>query len=103
MSKNIWYDADTLLEEVLDTMPKDIQALFEDPAVVTENDMADYFAPVGEELHEEFDMDFPAMLQEYHENKCCPDSVTAARNLCGCGGSGYMPDVLREWLDSQED
>jgi hypothetical protein len=35
----LWYDADTLLEEVLDTMPADIQALFDNPAYVTDVDV----------------------------------------------------------------
>ena len=39
--QNIWYDADTLLEEVLDTMPKDIQALYDDPAYIFEADLAE--------------------------------------------------------------
>ena len=25
---------------------------------------------------------------EWRSNACCPDSVTAAHRLCGCGGSG---------------
>lgn len=50
-------------------MPDDIKNLFEDQPVVTENDMADYFTPAGEEVPEEFDMDFAEM---------------ARANMCGC-------------------
>lgn len=102
-NKDIWYDADTLLEEVLDTMPDDIKNLFEDPAVVTENDMTDYYTPEGEELPEEFNIDYEAELKDYYDNACCPDATTAARNFCGCGGSGEMPDHLRTYLESRED
>lgn len=28
---------------------------------------------------------------EWRSNACCPDSVTAARRLCGCGGSARLP------------
>ena len=28
---------------------------------------------------------------EWGSNACCPDSVTAARRLCGCRGSGADP------------
>jgi hypothetical protein len=99
--QSIWYDADTLLEEVLDTMPQDIRDLFETEGDPTENDMADYYQPAGETLPEEFDMDFAAMLQEYRENACCPNASVAASRLCGCGGSGELPEALRKWLEDQ--
>jgi len=28
---------------------------------------------------------------EYDANRCCPDAATAARRLCGCGGSDRAP------------
>ena len=43
----IWYDEDTLLEQVLDTMPEDIQFLFPDPPYVTEDDI-DFVAEIEE-------------------------------------------------------
>lgn len=40
-------------------------------------------------------------LDEFHANACCPDSVTAARRLCGCGGSAQIPSgVSRVIVDA---
>jgi hypothetical protein len=102
-SKDIYYDADTLLEEVLDNMPQDIRDLFETEGNPTENDMADYYQPEGETLPEEFDIDYPAELQEFYDNACCPSASHAAKVFCGCGGSGEMPEHLRTWLEDQDD
>ena len=33
-------------------------------------------------------MTYEEWWAEWESNACCPDSVTAARRLCGCGGSG---------------
>lgn len=100
--KDIWYDADTRLEEVAAHMPDDIKNLFEDPAVVTENDIEDYWKPAGEELPEEFDMDFAEMLKDYQDNACCPSAPAARANMCGCGGSGEMSEALRTYLEDRE-
>lgn len=86
--QSIWYDADTLLEEVLETMPQDIRDLFETEGNPTENDMTDYYAPAGEELPEEFDMTVEEELQDFYANACCSDSSAARNSFCGCGGSG---------------
>ncbi|AYB70638.1 hypothetical protein SEA_SERENDIPITOUS_97 [Mycobacterium phage Serendipitous] len=34
---------------------------------------------------------------EFDANACCPDKHTAARRLCGCGGSAafYYPEASR--------
>lgn len=93
MSK-IWYDADTLLEEVLDTMPDDIQALFDNPAYVTETDLDESW----KDAELAADADFQERITEWFANRCCPDAVTAARRLCGCRGSGEMPADIAEYL-----
>jgi hypothetical protein len=98
---NIWYDADTQLVEVAANMPDDIKNLFEG-AVVTENDMSDYYKPAGEELPEEFDMSFAEMLKDYQDNACCSSPSAARANMCGCGGSGEMPEALRKYLEDQD-
>jgi len=35
---------------------------------------------------------------EFNTNACCPDSVTAAARLCGCGGSGRIPTGISRLL-----
>ncbi|ACF34058.1 hypothetical protein SEA_NEOS5_98 [Mycobacterium phage Neos5] len=35
---------------------------------------------------------------EFNANACCPDSVTAAARLCGCGGSGRIPTGISRLL-----
>lgn len=42
---SIWYDEETLLEQVLDDMPEDIQYLFDDQPYVTESDI-DFVAEI---------------------------------------------------------
>lgn len=86
--KNIWYDADTLLEEVLDTMPDDIKFLFDDQPVIFERDIDDSWKTA--ELNA-MDIDDDAVnqeLQDFHDNACCANASVARQSLCGCGGSG---------------
>lgn len=99
--QSIYYDADTFLEEVFD-MPDDIKNLFDESTQVTENDMTDYYAPVGEELPEEFDDDIEQQLKDHQDNACCPSASYAAKVFCGCGGSGEMPEHLRKYLEDRE-
>lgn len=85
---NIWYDADTLLEEVLDTMPQDIRDLFETEGNPTERDMDDSWKT---QILNEMDIEDEGVdqeLQDFYDNACCPDSSVAAARLCGCRGSG---------------
>jgi len=35
---------------------------------------------------------------EFIENACCPDWITAANRLCGCGGSGSVPSTISRLL-----
>lgn len=35
---------------------------------------------------------------EFNANRCCPDPVTAARRLCGCGGSDHVPSGISRLL-----
>lgn len=35
---------------------------------------------------------------EFFANACCPDAVTAARMLCGCGGSARIPTGVSRLL-----
>jgi hypothetical protein len=102
---DIWYDADTLLEEVLDTMPADIKALFEDEGNPTENDIPEYWKPEGEELPEEFDMTVEEELQDFYDNACCKDSHAARNSFCGCGGScdpSHLSEAAQRALRGRE-
>jgi hypothetical protein len=38
---------------------------------------------------DEFDLD------EFFANACCPDSLSAARSWCDCGGSAQLPSWVR--------
>lgn len=41
-------------------------------------------------------------LAEFFANACCRDASTAARRLCGCGGSGsesHIPAYIKRELD----
>ena len=44
-------------------------------------------------------------LDEFYSNACCADSFTAARNLCGCGGSASLPSgvsrIIREAVEDR--
>lgn len=46
---------------------------------------------------------FEEWWAEWHSNACCPDSVTAARRLCGCGGSGAAPDDISRLLKGEQE
>ncbi|QHB37304.1 hypothetical protein I5G58_gp002 [Mycobacterium phage BirdsNest] len=35
---------------------------------------------------------------EFNSNACCPDSIVAARRLCGCGGSAAIPAGISRLL-----
>lgn len=35
---------------------------------------------------------------EHRANACCPDPATAARTLCGCGGSAAVPSTISRAL-----
>lgn len=106
MTTNIWYDADTLLEEVLDTMPEDIQGLFEDYTPIrdeyelAENDMTQTLNEMDAEAANVEDE-----LQEFFDNACCPNASYAARTLCGCRGSGdptNLSDAARRVLEDRQ-
>ena len=40
---------------------------------------------------------------EFNANACCPDSIVAARRLCGCGGSARIPSGISRLLLREED
>lgn len=44
-------------------------------------------------------------IEEFEANACCPDRWTAARMLCGCGGSAELPSgvsrLIREAFEPQ--
>lgn len=99
----IWYDADTLLEEVLDTMPQDIQALFDytpirDEFELVENDMT----PVLNEMDAEA-AGVEEELSDFFDNACCPSASVAARRLCGCRGSGDPTNLSKAAQQALED
>ena len=53
-----------------------------------------------ENLAEVFDNALTAeeWWDEFRANACCPDSITAARTFCGCGGSGQVPTGISRLL-----
>lgn len=40
---------------------------------------------------------------EFNANACCPDATTAARRLCGCGGSAAVPFGISRLLLAESD
>lgn len=41
--------------------------------------------------------------REFHANACCPDSITAARTFCGCGGSAQLPSGVSRLLIGEDE
>lgn len=52
-----------------------------------------------------FDHALPAdeWWAEFRSNACCPDATTAARRLCGCGGSARIPTGISRLLFHNHD
>lgn len=46
-------------------------------------------------------MTYEEWWAEWESNACCPDSVTAARRLCGCGGSAQVPFGISRLLKGE--
>jgi hypothetical protein len=65
----------------------------DDASVITEADMDEYWKARDLTEIDEFDFD------DWREDACCPDEWTAARLLCGCRGSGWLPEWVRRTLD----
>lgn len=48
-------------------------------------------------------MTYQEWWDEFHANACCPDASTAARTLCGCGGSAQIPTGISRLLLGEEE
>ncbi len=46
---------------------------------------------------------FDEWWDEFNANACCPDAVTAARRLCGCGGSASLPYGISRLLTPESE
>ena len=46
----------------------------------------------------EYTMTYEEWWAEFNANACCPDSIIAARRLCGCGGSAELPRGISRLL-----
>lgn len=48
-------------------------------------------------------MTFDEWWEEFNANACCPDAVTAAQRLCGCGGSAAVPAGISRLLLAEDE
>lgn len=48
-------------------------------------------------------MTYEEWWDEFHANACCPDPSTAARRLCGCGGSAAIPSNISRLLVAESE
>lgn len=74
-----------------------------DPDYVTEADIDSRPTYLGEPVTDDDLMDYDEWWAEFSANACCPDSITAARLLCGCRGSGSLPSEVSRLLAPEEE
>lgn len=48
-------------------------------------------------------MTYEEWWDEFRANACCPDPITAARRLCGCGGSAAVPNGISRLLITENE